>query len=70
MDTLDLRELSPPEPLERVLREVETRPPGAIFCVVLRHEPHPLLPLLRQAGCTWRGEPIDGGYKLTITTAP
>ncbi|MCC6811311.1 MAG: DUF2249 domain-containing protein [Deltaproteobacteria bacterium] len=67
METLDLRALPPPEPLERVLCEVETRPAGAIFCVVLRHEPHPLFALLRQAGCTWRGEAIEHGYKLTIT---
>ena len=70
MDMLDLRGLAPPEPLERVLREVSERPPGDTFAVVLHHEPHPLFPFLAQLGCTWRGEPVVGGYQVIITTAP
>ncbi len=70
MDTLDLRGLAPPAPLERVMQEATERPPGDTFEVVLHHEPHPLFALLAQLGCSWGGAPIDGGYRVTITTAP
>lgn len=70
MDTLDLRGLAPPEPLERVMREATERPPGDTFAVVLHHEPHPLFAFLAQLGCTWRGASVEDGYRVIITTAP
>ena len=70
MDTLDLRGLAPPEPLERIMHEATERPPGDTFAVVLHREPHPLFAFLAQLGCTWRGTPVEGGYRVTITTAP
>lgn len=70
MDTLDLRGLAPPEPLERALQEATDRPPSTTFAIVLHHEPHPLFPFLAQLGCTWLGTVVEDGYQLTITTAP
>lgn len=43
---LDVRELEPPEPLERVLDTLEVLPEGGRLQVLLRREPFPLYGLL------------------------
>lgn len=50
---LDVRELPPPEPLERVLETLSTLEPGQHVRMVLGREPHPLYRILRRNGYAW-----------------
>ncbi|HVP07938.1 MAG TPA: DUF2249 domain-containing protein [Burkholderiales bacterium] len=66
---LDLRGLQPPEPIWRILDELQ-RAPHAGLRVILPHEPMPLYGLLRERGFRWSGKTRDeGGYELFIETA-
>lgn len=47
---LDVSELAPPEPMERILVEVESLAPGEYLRVLHRREPWPLFPVLEQRG--------------------
>ncbi len=64
--TLDLRGLSPPEPLRRILQRVQTD--HGPFDVVLPFDPEPLHALLEREG--WRATLVDRGaqwVRLRIT---
>ena len=65
---IDLRGLTPPEPMLRIFQALE-RTPGAPLRVVLPHEPFPLYALLRERGysCAGAARP-DGGFELLIET--
>jgi len=64
---LDLRGLQPPEPIVRILNELE-RAPRTPLRVILPHEPVPLYALLRERGFSWSGSPrAGGGYELLIS---
>ncbi len=66
---LDLRGLQPPEPIWRILDELQ-RAPHAGLRVILPHEPQPLYGLLRERGFRWSGKPREeGGYELFIEAA-
>jgi uncharacterized protein (DUF2249 family) len=47
---LDVRDLAPPEPLQRVLGALDVLPGGHYLRVVHRRDPHCLLELLDQLG--------------------
>lgn len=47
---LDVSDLAPPEPMERVLAEVERLGAGEYLRVLHRREPWPLFPVLEQRG--------------------
>lgn len=51
---LDVRELEPPEPLQRVLAAVEKLQPGERIRMLHHREPCLLYPLLDQRGCNYR----------------
>jgi uncharacterized protein (DUF2249 family) len=66
---LDLRGLQPPEPIWRILDELQ-RAPRARLRVILPHEPLPLYGLLQERGFRWSGKTRgDGGYELFIEAA-
>lgn len=52
--TLDVSDLKPPAPLERILDALADLPQGDCLCVRHRREPYPLYVLLRQMGYRWR----------------
>lgn len=63
---LDVRELEPPEPLERVLDALADLPAGDRLRVRLRREPFPLYDLLRRMGYAWSGTPTAGAFEVLI----
>jgi uncharacterized protein (DUF2249 family) len=65
---VDGRELEPPEPMHRVLEEVEGLPPGDAVVLLLPREPFPLYRVLQTQGLTWATtlEP-DGTFVIRIT---
>jgi hypothetical protein len=66
---VDLRGLQPPEPIVRILNELE-RGAGAPLRVILPHEPVPLYSLLRERGYRYSGAPrTDGGFEVLIERA-
>ncbi len=58
---LDVRDLEPPEPLERALEALTTLPRGALLRMVHRREPHLLYPVLRREGFDYSVTPTDDG---------
>ena len=66
---IDLRGLQPPEPIVRILNELE-RGVGVPLRVILPHEPVPLYSLLRERGYSYSGAPrADGGFEVLIERA-
>lgn len=65
----DLRGLTPPQPLEIILAEVDAATPQQQLCYVLPHFPAPLLPLLAQQGVALDSQmlPDFSGVLLTLT---
>ena len=51
---LDVSDLTPPEPLERILDALADLPAGERLCVRHRREPHPLYLMLRNMGYRWQ----------------
>ena len=47
---LDVRELEPPEPLEKVLEALCTLEAGQRIRMIHHREPHPLYPILQREG--------------------
>lgn len=65
--SLDLRQLPPPEPMERILDALDALPPGARLQALTPFRPVPLLPMLEQAGFAFRIEDaIEGHAVVTI----
>ncbi len=56
---MDLSELMPPEPLERILGELPGVRPGDFLRVRLHREPLLAYPLLEQAGFRWHTDIDD-----------
>lgn len=57
---LDLRDLPPPEPLERILDALADLPAGDCLRVRLPMEPMLLYPMLRTMGMRWVREACEG----------
>lgn len=68
---LDNRELDPPEPMVRILAELETMQPGEVLSALLCREPMFLFPELEQRGHKWQGgfEADGTTYKVLIRLA-
>jgi uncharacterized protein (DUF2249 family) len=66
--TLDNRELDPPEPMVRILAATETLKKGDVLSALLCREPVFLLPELAKRGHAWSGafEPDGKTYKILI----
>ncbi|MFZ7096744.1 DUF2249 domain-containing protein [Luteimonas dalianensis] len=64
---LDLRDLPPPEPMDRILDAVQALRPGEHIEALTPFWPAPLLPVLEQHGCSWRREPVTSGEYARIT---
>lgn len=52
--TLDVSQLEPCEPMERILASLPNLQPGEYLHVQHRMEPHPLYPILTQQGYSWK----------------
>ncbi|HEX9171423.1 MAG TPA: DUF2249 domain-containing protein [Telluria sp.] len=64
---LDLRNMFPPEPMERVLDALATLAPGQQVRLLIDREPHPLYRILERNGYTFRrSEPEPGLYQVII----
>jgi hypothetical protein len=57
---LDVSELPPPEPLERVLDALADLPAGDSLLVRLPMEPVLLYPMLRSMGLSWTRRAVSG----------
>jgi uncharacterized protein (DUF2249 family) len=65
---LDSRDLSPPEPMVRILAAAEQLGPGETLSALLRREPVFLFPQLEKRGFHWLGgfTPDGATYELTV----
>ena len=63
---LDLRDLPPPEPLERILDAVADLPAGDRLKVRLPMEPVLLYPMLRTMGMAWERQSGEGGEVVLL----
>ena len=63
---LDVRDLAPPEPLERVLDALADLPAGGRIWILHRREPFPLYDLLRTMGYSWRTRGRDDRFEILI----
>lgn len=62
--SLDLRQLPPPEPMERILDALNALAPGARLRALTPMRPAPLLPMLEQAGFTFHIEDAAQGHAV------
>ena len=63
---MDVSDLEPPEPMERILAALDELPQGDCLKVRHRREPYPLYNLLRNMDFAWRSKWRDGGLDLLI----
>ncbi len=56
---LDVSDLEPPEPLERILDALDHLQSGDCLRAHLRREPFPLYGFLQRLGYAWRTERVD-----------
>jgi hypothetical protein len=67
---LDVSELAPPEPMERILAELDSLAAGEFLRVLHRREPWPLFPLLEQRGFAHAMRPCQPpGFAILIWRA-
>ncbi|MBX6322760.1 MAG: DUF2249 domain-containing protein [Rhodospirillaceae bacterium] len=68
VQTLDNRELDPPEPMVRILAATESMKKGEVLSALLCREPIFLIPELAKRGHAWRGgfEPDGKTYRILI----
>ena len=62
----DFSELDPPQPMVRILSELETMSPGEVMFAVLAREPLFLFPELTKRGHKWAGNYDSGGTAFRI----
>jgi len=62
----DLSDLDPPQPMVRILSELETMSPGEVIFAVLAREPLFLFPELTKRGHKWAGNYDDTGSAFRI----
>lgn len=64
---LDLRDMFPPEPMERVLDALTVLASGQQVRLLIDREPHPLYRILERNGYTFQAsEPEPGLYQVII----
>jgi len=64
--TLDLTDLDPPEPLTRMLDELEDLPPGTRLRALFPMDPELLYAILEQDDFRWDRQPRDDGTVLLV----
>jgi uncharacterized protein (DUF2249 family) len=64
--TFDFSELDPPQPMVRILSELETMSPGDVLFAVLAREPLFLFPELTKRGHKWAGNYDRSGSAFRI----
>lgn len=65
---VDARWLPPPEPMEKVLAELETLKPGERICLLIHREPYPLYDILIAWGYEYSSHSCgDGSYEIMIS---
>lgn len=62
----DFSDLDPPQPMVRILSELETMSPGEVMFAVLAREPLFLFPELTKRGHRWAGNYDSGGTAFRI----
>jgi uncharacterized protein (DUF2249 family) len=62
----DFSDLDPPQPMVRILSELETMSPGEVMFAVLAREPLFLFPELTKRGHKWAGNYDDSGSAFRI----
>ncbi|MDR0183401.1 DUF2249 domain-containing protein [Lysobacter arvi] len=67
VDTLDLRQLAPPEPMERILAAVESLQPGEALVALTPLYPAPLLAILQADGMLADVAAHEDGFCVRIT---
>lgn len=66
-EPVDLTDLEPPEPMQRVLEACGSLEPGGVFIARLPRHPRPLLPLLRERGLSFAvHDQPEGGALLRV----
>ncbi len=69
-ETLDVRGMEPPEPIERVLTTIDDFKPGDTLKLVIDCHPVPLFRILERNGFAYRSEPGTASvYEITIWRA-
>jgi len=64
---LDVSQLPPPEPMERILDTLDGLEPGDWLRVLLPREPRPLYPILENLGYLWASGSVElGSFELFI----
>lgn len=64
---IDVRDLAPPEPLERILDALADLPAGAWLRVLHRRDPVPLYRMLKDMGYRWdTSSPEQGRFEIVI----
>lgn len=64
---LNVSDLEPPEPMERILQAIEELNDGDYLYVMHRREPHMIYPMLENMGIAWVTRPGGPeGYKIFI----
>jgi uncharacterized protein (DUF2249 family) len=64
--SMDVRELDPPEPMVNILATIEGMADGQVLAALLNREPLFLLPELAKRGHQWRGGFEAGSYRLLV----
>jgi hemerythrin-like domain-containing protein len=68
-ESLDVRELEPPEPFLRIMKAL-TQAPDKPLRVLIHREPFPLYDVLAEQGFGHRSRPLeDGGFEIVIERA-
>jgi uncharacterized protein (DUF2249 family) len=70
--TFDFSDLDPPEPMVRILSELETMSPGEVLFAVLPREPLFLFPELTKRGHKWAGNYDRSGtfFRMMVRRGP
>jgi uncharacterized protein (DUF2249 family) len=69
--TLDIRDMEPPEPLERVLATIADFHPGDTLKILSDFEPRPLYPILERDGFRRHVESgADAAVEITVWSEP
>ncbi len=65
-EAMDLRDLDPPEPMQKVMQAIEAADPGDVVSALLCRKPPILIPELETLGHEWHGGFEDGGESYRI----
>lgn len=63
---LDVSQLEPPEPMERVLDTLADMPAGDRLLLQHRRQPFPLYDILRRMGYRWQVSGANGAFEILI----